>query len=238
MRTENLAGGIFFCFDQPLPLSAEAKEKLLEKWEAANDEGEVDDLLAEAEAIASPKGYIIPTTIDEIGSGYVILNGIRFDSILLADKLAPLHERGEKIYFFTVTCGMELHEWAMANDDILLKGVAEDICLAYLGIIGSAVRSYVQENCFPGRHFSAMNPGSLSAWNIRGQIPTFELLGEGAVRCGVSLGASMLMTPFKSGSGVYFETEHNFESCMFCDKPDCPNRRAAYVMQYDVPAEI
>lgn len=238
MFTENLAGGIFFSFEQPLALSDEAKEKLLEKWEAANEEGEVNDLLAEAEAIASPKAYIIPTVINEIGDGYVILNGIRFDSVLLADKLAPIHNKGEKIYFFTNTCGMELHEWAMANDDVLLKGVAEDICLAYLGIVSSAVREYVRKTYYPGRHFSTMNPGSLAAWNIRGQIPTFELLGEGAVRCGVSLGESMLMTPFKSGSGVYFETEHDFESCMFCDKLDCPNRRAEYVMQYNVPAEV
>lgn len=232
MFTENIAGGIFIGFESPLALSEEVKAKLLEKWDAANEEGEVEDLLAEAQVIASPKGFIMPTVIDEIGDGYVVLNGITFKSVLLADKLAPIHASGEKIYFFTQTCGMELHEWAMNNPDVLLKGVAEDICLAYLGISALAVRQYVQDNFYEGRHFSAMNPGSLAAWNIRGQVPTFELLGEGAVRCGVSIGESMLMTPFKSSSGVYFETEHNYENCMFCDKLDCPNRRAPYSMDY------
>ncbi|MBQ4353731.1 MAG: hypothetical protein IJC71_02440 [Clostridia bacterium] len=238
MFTENYAGGVFLSFENPLTLSDEVKAKLIEKWDAANEDGEVEDLIAEAEAIAAPKGFIMPTDIDEIGDGYVVLNGIRFKSVLLADKLAPAYEAGSKIYFFTMTCGMELHEWAMANPDVLLKGVAEDICLTYLSIAGRALRQYVQDNFYAGKHFSAMNPGSLPAWNIRGQVPTFELLGEGAVRCGVSIGESMLMTPFKSGSGVYFETAHDYENCMFCDKLDCPNRRAKYTMDYPAAQEV
>jgi len=233
MITENVNGGIFIRFESPVCLSDEAKQKLLDKWEMANEEGEVDDLIGEAETLASPKAYIKPAEIEEIGEDYAVMNGIRFTSVLLADKLAPMHASGEKVYFHLSTCGMELHEWAVNNDDILLRGVAEDICLAYLGIAASAMRAYIEENFYPGRHFSSMNPGSLAAWDIRGQIPTFELLGEGAEKCGVSLGQSMLMTPFKSGSGVYFPTEHDFESCMFCDKLDCPNRRAEYIMQYN-----
>lgn len=238
MFTESFAGGTFFSFAQPLSLSDEIKNNLLEKWEAANDESDVNALFATAEKIASPKAFIIPTTIDEIGTDYVLLNGIRFDSTLLVDQLASIYKKGEKIYFFTNTCGMELHEWATNTDDILLKGVADDICLAYLGIVNTSLREYVHKNYFPGKHFSTMNPGSLAAWNIHGQVPTFKLLGEGAVRCGVSLGDSMLMTPFKSGSGVYFETEHDFESCMFCDKLDCPSRRAPFMMQYSTPAQL
>lgn len=237
MITENVNGGIFIRFESPVVLSDEAKNKLLEKWEMANEEGEVDDLLLEAEKIADPKAYIKAADVEEIGDDYVVMNGIRFRSVLLADKLAPMHAAGEKVYFHLATCGMELHEWAVNNDDILLRGVAEDICLAYLGIASMAVRSYAADNYFAGKHFSSMNPGSLAAWNIRGQIPTFELFGEGAEKCGVTLGESMLMTPFKSGSGVYFSTEHDFESCMFCDKLDCPNRRAAYMMNYDAPVE-
>ena len=237
MITENVSGGIFISFASPVKLSEETKQNLLEKWEMANDEGEVDDLLNEAEAIASPKAYIRPAVVEETGADYAVINGIRFDSVLLADKLSPMHSSGEKVYFHLSTCGTELHEWAVSNDDILLRGVAEDICLAYLAIAASAMRAYAEENFYAGRHFSSMNPGSLASWNIRGQIPTFELLGEGAEKCGVTLGQSMLMTPFKSGSGVYFATEHDFESCMFCDKLDCPNRRAEYLMQYDVPSD-
>ena len=237
MIIENINGGILIRFESPLALPEDARTKLLEKWDMANEEGEVDDLIAEAEKIASPKAFIKPASVEEIGDGYVVMNGIRFKSPLLADKLAPMHASGEKVYFHLSTCGRELHDWAASIDDILLRGVADDLCLAYLGVSGGAMRSYVQDTFYSGGHFSSMNPGSLAAWNIRGQIPTFELLGEGADLCGVTLCESMLMMPFKSGSGVYFGTDHSFESCMFCDKLDCPNRRAEYIMQYSEPVE-
>jgi len=167
MIIENVNGGIFIRFETPVVLSDAAKKKILEKWEMANEEGEVDDLISEAEAIASPKAYVKPAVIEEIGDGYVVMNGIRFKSVLLADKLAPMYHAGEKVYFHLSTCGMELHQWAVNNDDILLRGVAEDICLAYLGTASMTMRAYVEENYYPGRHFSSMNPGSLAAWNIR-----------------------------------------------------------------------
>lgn len=229
MITEKIGGGIYITLGFPLALPDDTRNAVLEKWDMANEEGEVDDLLAEAEAIARPSAYVIPASIDELKEDYAILSGIRFESTLLCKQLSPLMAReNPTVYAYTITCGQQLHQWSQKQDDILLKSVAEDISVRYLYLAAAALREYVSENYFMGHHFSAMNPGSLNTWDIRGQKPLFELLGEGADRCGVELNDSMLMIPFKSGSGLYFESEHSFESCMFCDKLNCPNRRAEF----------
>jgi len=231
MYLENLHGGVLITLGNSVTLPDEIKAQLLEKWEMANEDGEVDDLIAEAEQIAMPKAYVLPATIDELEEDHVVLSGVMFPSTLMPQQLKYLFEKEDRptLFAYTLTCGQELHKWFLSQTDFLLQGVAEDITIRYLGLIGNAMREYVSGTCMPGKHFSAMNPGSLPTWNIRGQAPLFRLLGEGAVRCGVELTDSMLMVPFKSGSGVYYESEHNFESCMFCDKLTCPNRRAAYV---------
>lgn len=231
MYLENLNGGVLITLGNSVALPDEIKAQLLEKWEMANEDGEVDDLIAEAEKIAAPKAYVIPATIDELEEDHVTLSCIRFESTLMPQQLRPLYEKGGNptIFAYTMTCGQELHKWFLSQTDFLLQGVAEDITIRYLGLVGGAMRDYVTNTCLPGKHFSSMNPGSLPSWNIKGQAPLFQLLGEGAARCGVELTDSMLMVPFKSGSGVYYESEHNFESCMFCDKLTCPNRRAAFV---------
>ena len=229
MITEKMYGGTWISLPSPLALSDDAKNALLEKWDMANDDGEVEELLAEAASLARPSAFVIPASIDELCEDHAVLSGIRFESTLLCKQLAPLTEQEHPtVYAYTITCGPELHAWSQNQDDILLQGVAEDISVRYLYMASAALRDYVSENCFRGRHFSAMNPGSLNTWDITGQKPLFTLLGKGADKCGVKLTESMLMIPFKSGSGIYFESEHNFESCMFCDKLNCPNRRAEF----------
>jgi len=229
MITEKIGSGVWITLDSPLALPEDIKNAVLEKWDMANDDGEVDDLLAEAETLAHPCAYVIPASIDELKEDSAVLGGIRFESTLLCKQLSPLMARDNPtVYAYTITCGKELHQWSQSQDDILLQSVAEDISVRYLYLAAAALREYISENYFHGRHFSAMNPGSLNTWDITNQKPLFRLLGEGAVKCGVELSDSMLMIPFKSGSGVYYESEHNFESCMFCDKLNCPNRRAEF----------
>ena len=230
MITEKIAGGTYITLGSPLPLPEDTRNAILEKWDMANDDGEVDDLLTEAEAIARPCAYVLPLSVDRLEEDHAILSGVRFESTLLSRQLTPLlkHEH-PTVYAYTITCGKALHQWSQSQDDILLQGVTEDISVKYLYLAAAALREYVSETCFHGRHFSAMNPGSLNTWDITGQKPLFRLLGEGAAKCGVELTDSMLMIPFKSGSGIYFESEHNFESCMFCDKLNCPNRRAEFM---------
>lgn len=226
---EEYAGGAFITLEKHPGIDDSTRTALLEKWEYANEDGEVDDLLAAAPEIAAPKGFVKTASVEEIGEGYVTLSGIRFEGPLLASKLEEVKYGSGKVHLYVITCGQELHRWANGQDDVLLREVANDISVAYLRLIGGAVRDYVRENIYKDQRFASMNPGSLQQWDITGQIPLFRFLGEGAVRTGVELTPSCLMVPFKSGSGLYFETEHSFESCMHCERSNCPNRRAPFI---------
>jgi len=44
----------------------------------------------------------------------------------------------------------------------------------------------------------------------------------------VRLNESLLMTPSKSLSGIYFPTEIPFYSCQLCPRKKCPSRKANY----------
>ncbi|MBN1902577.1 hypothetical protein JW926_14730 [Candidatus Sumerlaeota bacterium] len=75
---------------------------------------------------------------------------------------------------------------------------------------------------------ASMSPGSLKDWPLEEQIPLFSLLGDTRESIGVSLTESLLMTPTKTISGIWFATEESFESCQLCPREECPARRAPY----------
>ena len=230
-------GGILLTIPAPFALPEDLRNDFLEKWEGANEDGEVDDLLAEAERIAAPKAYVLPAFVAERDDRGVRLTvpfehtevepvrAVRMDSPLLAEKL----EQDTRVVAMLATCGKELHALSMTQaGDPLLRGVAEDICLLYMRIISGKLREYVRDEIIGNAKFSALNPGSLPTWPITAQAELFSLLGEGADLCGVELTPSSLMIPFKSSSGLLFPTEIRFESCMRCPRLTCPGRRAPY----------
>ncbi len=225
-------GGVLFVYTPPVSLDEKSKAALLEKWCA--DEDEEDEVLAiieKCQAISSPKGFIRPAEITHLSAEEktAVIGGETFSGSLLPDKLKSVFKSpSPTVYPFTVTCGMELHELSQSEPDLFLRGIIDDVSVAFMRLAGAAMRDYVQENYFKGKHFSTLNPGSLKQWNLKNQTPLFALLGKGGEKTGVHLTDSQLMVPFKSGSGMYFETEKNFESCMFCGKLDCPNRRAPF----------
>ena len=91
------------------------------------------------------------------------------------------------------------------------------------------VHRTVKTRWFPDApHMTALNPGSLEHWQIYGQKDLFAMLSGGGDEIGVSLTASMLMLPHKSGSGLFFSSAREYENCELCPRIDCPNRRAAF----------
>ncbi len=223
-------GGVLFVFAPPLTLDEKTKSAILDKW-GDDEDGEVSEVIEKCESIASPKGFVRPAEITYLSAEdkTAVIGGETFSGSLLPDKLKSVYEsESPMVYPFTVTCGMELHELSQSEPDLFLRGIIDDVSVAYMRTVGAAMRDYTQEHYFNDKHFSTLNPGSLKQWNLKNQTPLFSLLGEGGAKTGVRLTDSQLMVPFKSGSGIYFETEHSFESCMFCGKLDCPNRRAPF----------
>ena len=227
-------GGVLLVESAPFALDEKSRAAILEKWEAANYDGEVDDLLAEAEAAASPRAFLrraYVTAVDETGAVLTVEEGsdsrsYRIDSPLVAEKLRP----DTTVVGTVATCGRALYDISVAyRDDPLLREVAEDICLAYMRHASVALHEYLREHIYGGDKFSRLSPGSLASWDITGQVPLFELLGEGAELAEVELTPSYLMIPYKSGSGLSFPTDSPFESCMRCPRQNCPNRRAEFI---------
>ena len=226
-------GGVLLYEPAPFALDEKTRAALLEKWDAANYDGEVDDLLDEAEKVASPRAFLrraYVTEVDETGAVLTVEGDdepktFRIKSPLVGEKL----RKDTTVVGTVATCGRALYDLSVSYaDDPLLREVAEDICLAYMRHVSIALHDYLREHIYGGDKFSRLSPGSLSSWNITGQVPLFELLGEGAELTGVELTPSYLMIPYKSASGLSFPTDSPFESCMRCPRENCPNRRAEY----------
>lgn len=207
----------------PTKLPLEDLYKKLRVREGSSQQAELLGLIREAESIAVPKALCGVAYVDERGSDYVVLDGVRFTSRILAVNLAETH----RAFPYLATCGTELEEWSKGLDDLLHKFWAEAIREAAMRNAMAAVADYLQETYKPGET-SRMNPGSLSDWPLEEQVPLFQLLGDTEATVGVHLTESMLMLPAKTVSGIRFGAAGTFESCMLCPRPSCPNRRAPY----------
>jgi len=173
--------------------------------------------------VARPKAVYAACYVDERNADSVEIDGMRFDSNLLAINLDGVH----RVFPFVATCGTEVESLGVDSDDLL-----ESYCLdaAKLQILGSA-RQYLDghlKTTYALGKVSTMSPGRLETWPISEQAPLFSLLGDVEAAIGVRLTESHLMVPLKSSSGLYFPTEIDFESCRLCPRERCESRRAEY----------
>lgn len=74
-------------------------------------------LVQEAEAIARGRAMYGVAYIDSKGEDSVVIDGIQFESRVLRVNLEDAH----RVFPYLATCGTELHEWAAAHDDMLLR---------------------------------------------------------------------------------------------------------------------
>lgn len=181
------------------------------------------DLIREAEAIARPKALCGVAYIDDRGEDFVVVDGVRFSSRVLAVNLRETN----RVFPYLATCGVELEAWAKGIEDILREYWADQLCQAAVRVARGAIVEYLQDRYQLGE-LSLMSPGSLADWPIEEQQPLFRLLGDTEGAVGVRLTDSMLMVPTKSVSGIYFASVESYENCMLCPRPSCPNRRAQY----------
>ncbi len=204
-------------------LSLEDLFKRLHVREGSSQASELRELVHEAESIAAPKAVCGVAYIDERGSDYVVLDGIRFSSRVLAVNLAETH----RAFPYIATCGTELEAWGKGLDDMLHRFWSDAIREAAMRNAMDAIVDYLRETYNPGET-SRMNPGSLADWPLEEQLPLFQLLGDTETTVGVHLTDTMLMVPTKTVSGIRFGAAGSFESCMLCPRPSCPNRRAPH----------
>ncbi len=209
----------------PLPFRLDVdqlQQKLHVRAGSAN-EAEFRRLVAEATAIARPKAIYRTVFIEAKEDEAVIIAGIRFASRVLRVNLDAIN----RVFAFVATSGRELEAWAAARDGLLDRFWADAINQAVLISAVGSLRAHLSER-FAVPQLMVMNPGSLADWPLREQRALFRLLGDVEAAVGVTLTPSLLMTPTKSVSGIFFPSEETFASCQLCPREACPNRRAPY----------
>lgn len=125
------------------------------------------------------------------------------------------------------TCGRELYDLAVSKDDPLERYWVDQISEQYLYHAQAMTMDAVKAASGAEALYS-MNPGSLADFPVSNQRPLFDIFGDVEALCGVWLTDTFLMMPYKSCSGIYFESDKSFVNCAFCPRADCPNRRAPY----------
>lgn len=209
--------------DIPARLSLEELQRRLHIGADTPQAAELRDLVREAEKIGRPRALCGVAYVDERGEDYVVVDGVRFSSRVLAVNLKDSH----RVFPYLATCGDELEEWARSLGDMLHRYWSEAIREAAMRRAMAATAAYVEATFNPGPT-SRMSPGSLSDWPIEEQLPLFRLLGDTERAVGVRLTPSLLMIPSKTVSGIRFGGAATFESCLLCPRSVCPNRRAPY----------
>jgi hypothetical protein len=184
---------------------------------------DLQELTSTAQKLAKPKVIVREAYIDSKNEDTVVINRIVFSSRVLAVNLAQAH----RVFAYVATCGAELGAWSYGIDDMVMRFWSEAIKEAALRDATMALNEFLNMRYDPGKT-ATMNPGSLPDWPIQQQRPLFQLLGDPHTAIGVELTDSYLMEPNKSVSGIRFPTEERFESCMLCQRQECPGRRSAY----------
>jgi hypothetical protein len=178
------------------------------------------ELVASARDIAKPKAVYREMAVGETEADSVIVDGIKLTSRLLKVNL----ERSATVIPFAATCGREIDAWARTLDNKLDQFWADTLMYLSLGAAVSALEARLKA-LLPFDTLSFMNPGSLPDWPLEQQRQVFKLLDSAVDAIGITLTDSLLMTPLKSISGIYFTSAEHFSSCQRCPREKCPGRR-------------
>jgi len=185
--------------------------------------GTLEAMVRVAEKVARPKACYRVAYVESKGDNHLMIEGIQFTSRVMRVNLDKVF----RTFPYVVTCGLELEEWSKSVSGIVEQFWAEEIKLWAVRGVRLYLQEYLTERYQPGQ-LSRMGPGSLPDWPLTEQKPLFALLGNGPAAIGVQLTDSFLMTPVKSGSGIWFPTEDKYENCQLCNREKCPGRRAPF----------
>ncbi len=151
------------------------------------------------------------------------IDSVRFTSKVLRKNL----DEARRVFPYVVTIGNALEDKMRLCTDAL-----DQYFLDTVGTIAVVkARNHLEEHLrskFHLERLSFMGPGSLPDWPIQEQRPLFALLGDVEGAIGVKLTQTLLMSPLKSLSGIYFPTQVPFFSCQLCPRENCPSRKAKY----------
>lgn len=202
-------------------------EVLLSKLRIDEDDEFCDRLkgmVNEALKIARPVAIYYPLQVVSAD------NEIKLNNIFIKESfIHKMLSNSNMVVPYVATCGIEIDQWAQGFTDFFESFAADIIKQICLSSVRDKLIEEVKDKYFSAsKHLSTLNPGSLKEWPLSGQIPLFKILETVTEDIGVKLTESLLMTPNKSVSGIFFSSEDTYENCQFCTRDNCPNRRAEY----------
>lgn len=187
-----------------------------------------EELICQVEEIAKPKAIYRISYIERYESDAITMEDITFHSPVMRINL----DQVGRVFPYIATCGLEVDEIPILQDDVLTQYWLNKIKLALLQASLDHLREILQ-NLYRIENLSAMNPGSgeASVWPIEQQELLFLLFGGTQLverKIGVHLLPSYLMVPEMSVSGILFPSETSYHNCQLCQREDCPGRRAHF----------
>ncbi|MGL1891316.1 MAG: hypothetical protein OCD02_06780 [Spirochaetaceae bacterium] len=192
----------------------------IELYEGMEDE--IEELLKNVIPLVSAKAIFIESKITPEE------NIITIGSQIFKDEVLTKKLQDNSIVFpYIVTCGTGLENLEDYKNDMLaeywldaIKQMAMDSAFDYF-------RDYIKSKYKIDKLYS-MNPGSDvcgDGWDFTDQKKLFNLFPNITENIGVTLSESLLMSPNKTVSGIIFESDKDFVSCLECSNTDCQNRR-------------
>lgn len=204
-------------------INLEVSRNKLRLSEGQAEEADFPSVLEQVQELAEPRAVWERCRIEEIGDGFVVISGIRFQSNVLASELA----KSDTLFPFVMTIGDAVEKIARRTEDAL-----KQYCYEYLGDFvllqtSDHLRHHL-EILSGGSNLSWYSPGSVDDFKLEEQRNLFRILGDVRERIGVELRENLMMYPRKSISGLYFESEEQFYTCQICQREKCIGRRAPY----------
>lgn len=191
-------------------------------------QGEANFLFEEASKRLQPKVLVRELFIEEHQSEdeipTIIIEGEFFKGKALK-ALDGVH----RVLAYVATCGDEMESYDLYSLDMLAPFWLDIVKTQALGAARRELLTFCREKWHISRPKS-VNPGSgnVDIWPIEAMQGLFRLLGRGD-EVGVTLTASSLMVPNKSIAGLMFASQENdWESCAYCERENCPNRRVPF----------
>lgn len=185
---------------------------------------EIHELVEKAQAIARPKVvYDIFFPSMDGNDETVVLGTSTFTSRVLRSNLDGI----QRVFAHIATCGRELDELPVPQDNVFANFCKETIKEMALATAGAFLRGHLK-GTYAIPQVAGMYPGAgdASVWPIEQQKEFFALFDNPMNLIGVELTKSCLMIPNKSSSGLTYPTEVDFHSCQLCRRKDCTSRRA------------
>jgi len=185
-------------------------------------EEEIEALLDRAVPLVKPKAVYREIGVGRKETGRVLIDDQVFTDEALVSRLKDI----PVVFPYIVTCGHELEGLAEEGDMLIgfwldaLKQMAMDRAFNYY-------RNYIKKKYNISKLYS-LHPGSSTCgegWDIKDQKKLFSFFPFVEEKIGVRLTGSMLMYPNKTVSGIMFESDKDFVSCLECDNIHCPNRK-------------